>query len=139
MKKSNNLKKYQTKNLIKKHLINRFIKNIIKIIKKTPDINTILDIGCGEGFIIQEIQSILPKIKIQGLDISKQSINIAETKLPDHKFYLDDISKIKKINKSYDLTLVLEVLEHLDNKTLYNSLNNIKNNIKKQFLTQKIF
>lgn len=109
---SSNLVKYQNKNCLKIFFIKLFIKRIIKIIEKFQADN-ILDVGCGEGIIIYEISQKIPKIRIDGLDISSQSIQLAKKLLPDNIFFVGDIIKMPFSDNTYDLTIALEVLEHL--------------------------
>lgn len=109
---SNNLAKYQSKNCLKKFFIKLFIKRIIKIIEKFQ-VDNILDVGCGEGIIIYEISQKIPRIRIDGLDISSQSIQLAKKLLPDNIFFEGDIIKMPFSDNSYNLVIALEVLEHL--------------------------
>jgi len=112
MKISNNLAKYQSKNPLKKIFIGLFIKKIVGIVK-TLDIQTILDAGCGEGLIMKKIYSKTSDFKIDGLDISSQSIDMAKKLLPGHNFFVGNIGKMPFADNSYDLIMALEVLEHL--------------------------
>ena len=51
-------------------------KTALKIIKtyNLRKNSSILDIGCGKGYLLFEIKKIIPSIKIHGIDISKYAI-----------------------------------------------------------------
>ena len=36
--------------------------------------DTVLDVGCGKGFLLYEMKLLLPELKIKGIDISKYAI-----------------------------------------------------------------
>jgi len=57
--------------------------------------SSLLDIGCGKGFLLSEIMNILPGIKIKGLDISSHAISLANT-------------EIKPLISKYDCRLPLD-------------------------------
>lgn len=77
---------------------------------------TVSEIGCGSGEILVQLESQLPDVtNLFGFDISKDAINIAKKKETDKiKFELKDMSN-KNEYYFYDLQLVLDVLEHVDN------------------------
>jgi len=110
---SSSFKKYHSKNLLKRILLNLFLKNISKIVNDRQDVNNILDAACGEGLVIAEINKQGTDLKIDGFDISENSINYARKILPDNKFFVGDILNIDAADNSYDLVMALEVLEHL--------------------------
>lgn len=110
---SSNFKKHHTKNLLKRILLDLFLKNINQIIDQTENISRILDAACGEGLVVKYIQDCQPNLNIDGFDISAQSVAYAKQILPDNNFFIGDILNIKIKDNSYDLVMALEVLEHL--------------------------
>lgn len=78
--------------------------------------NTVAEIGCGSGEILVQLESQLHEVtNYFGFDISTDAINIAKKKETDKiKFELRDLSN-KNENCFYDLLLVIDVIEHLDN------------------------
>lgn len=115
MNRSNNLIKYQTRHPLKKFFLKKFLKKIVNVIIELKDANKILEVGCGEGFVMQAINKRDPKIAIEGLDISRDSLEIAKKLLPDHKFYQANINNLPLDDNQYDLVMALEILEHLPN------------------------
>lgn len=55
-------------------------KNVVNQLKEIYGINSessVLDIGCGKGFLLYDLQEMIPGIRVAGLDISEYSINHA--------------------------------------------------------------
>jgi SAM-dependent methyltransferase len=76
--------------------------------------HTVCEVGCGAGEVLRQLQSKLPDVcELTGYDISPQAIELARlrenARLHVHlgDFRTDDAG-------SYDLLLVLDVLEHLE-------------------------
>lgn len=85
---------------------------LISDYKLTND-SSILDVGCGKGFLLYEIKKILPNIKITGIDISKHGI---ENSHPDVKPFIivnraEDPYPFK--DKEFDLVISLTTLHNL--------------------------
>ncbi len=91
----------------------------------------ILDIGCGGGLICESIARLGGNVT--GLDFVQKNIQIAKkhSKINNLKikYICKDIEKIS-IKKKYDIIVIFEVLEHLDNwrKFLLSIEKNIKPN-----------
>ncbi len=77
---------------------------------------SILDIGCGGGLVCEPLARL--GANVSGVDFVEKNIKVAK----DHSkkeflkinYFLSDIDKLN-IKKKYDVILLLEVLEHLDN------------------------
>jgi len=88
---------------------------IIKLLDQVS-FETILDVGCGSGVMLDVLQKKY-NIKISGMDISENIINKNKTYFPDMNFYNADISDTI-IPKKFDCVIASEVLEHIvDYKT----------------------
>ena len=77
---------------------------------------SICEIGCGAGEILRLLQKQLDeKCTFWGYDISPQAIALAETRTNEKlHFKLADI--LKEPSTHYDLILVMDVLEHLEDR-----------------------
>jgi SAM-dependent methyltransferase len=78
---------------------------------------SILDIGCGIGWTSYEIAKNFPDIKIDAIDLSANSIEIANRlfNLPNLKYQHIDVTsdQFSKLNNTYDLIILIDVLEHI--------------------------
>lgn len=74
----------------------------------------IVDFGCGNGQIIQEMKKINPLANYVGLDVSGAALKSAEAILPDCKFYkIEDGGKFPLNDDSADFIFSSEVIEHI--------------------------
>lgn len=112
MRKIDDIIKYQTKNPIKNFLINRFLNTIGNEIENYK-IKSIIDLGCGAGFVEEYLLKKGLEIEIVGVDKDREAIRWAKLKNPKLKFIRTDILRIK-LRRRFDLVLMLEVLEHFE-------------------------
>src|SRR3990167_8039433 len=81
-----------------------------------PKINgRVLDIGCADGTTTAQIDHLLPKAQITGLDYYKEAIVFARKANPKIEFVLGDAHRLPFGNKSFDAVTIIETLEHLKN------------------------
>ncbi len=73
----NYFNKYESKNLLVNILTKRFVKTYIDMIPE-KSITKWLDVGCGEGFLLQELVARYPDILISGIDIGSKELAIAK-------------------------------------------------------------
>lgn len=113
MNKSGNYLKYQTRNPLKLLLIDSYYKKLNCLISNL-NFKNCLDAGCGEGFDLLKLkETSLYNKKIIGVDLSRPALSVAQKTLPNCKFYNANIINLPFKNKTFDLVLCLEVLEHL--------------------------
>ncbi len=91
----------------------------------------ILDVGCGGGIICEPLARL--GAKVTGIDFVPNNIKAAKIHSKKNKlkikYIYNDIEK-SKLNGKFDLILMFEVLEHLDNwkKTIKNIKKNLNKN-----------
>lgn len=81
------------------------------------DMETILDLGCGNGDFMKDI-SYGEKWNIIGVELDKDSINRASQSYAYSKVTRGDITKLPNsiVKKKYDVVIATQVVEHLDKK-----------------------
>ncbi len=112
---SSNLKKHTTTNPLKKYMIKYFNNKLINIINSinTPK-STILDAGCGEGFISNLLVTHIKDAKIYAIDSNQDAINYAcKHQSPEIYFSVGNIYNIDAQNDSFNIVYSTEVLEHI--------------------------
>lgn len=75
----------------------------------------ILDVGCGDGFYLHLLSIIYPQVKLFGVDSSPKALKSALVNLQGRKVKLSQASvyHLPYPNKSFDVIILSEVLEHL--------------------------
>ena len=80
----------------------------------------ILDIGCGGGLISVPMKKL--GANVVGIDASLKNINIAKTHSKKNNLkikYICSSPEKLKINKKFDVLLMLEIVEHVDDINLF--------------------
>ena len=106
--------------------IEYILNNLEKKINKNFEI---LDLGCGGGLTCEPLARL--GAKVTGIDFIKQNIKTAKIHALESKLDIEYIHQdldMLSLNKKYDLILLLEVLEHMDNWHLV--IKNIKKYLK---------
>lgn len=111
---STNLSKHTANNwLYRKHL-ESFYEKLLEVVRQSG-CETLLDAGCGEGFVVDFLLSRMPELKITGVDVSEKAIEYAKEHFGETaRFRTGSVYKLPFSDKSFDAVLCSEVLEHLD-------------------------
>lgn len=111
---TDNYKKHTSNNLLKKYFIKNFFNAVLKDLS-TLKIDSVLDVGCGEGFTLKKLKEEGIGETYQGIDYSEKAIEIGKKENPDLKLQSGDVYDLKFKDNSFDLVISTEVFEHLDN------------------------
>jgi len=112
--KTTNYDKHNTKNFIGKLFVNNFLNTVVKTIKPL-NIESVLDVGCGEGFTLDRLQKEKIGRKFEGIEYEDEALNLAHKLYPNLNIKKGDIHKLPYKTNSFDLVIATEVLEHLEN------------------------
>ncbi len=86
------------------NIVTNFMKSLDKNLK-------VLDLGCGDGWQTNIYGKFFD---VTGLDISEVRIKRARNNFPDRKFITGDIYNLELKQKSFDVVLMSELIEHLE-------------------------
>lgn len=98
----------------------------------------ILDFGCGDGISCEFFNKYFPESTISGIDVSSESIKIAQNKkIPSSSFLLYDGDKLPFEDNSFDLIFASGVFHHIEKQKHHNiakEINRVLNKNGKLFI-----
>jgi 2-polyprenyl-3-methyl-5-hydroxy-6-metoxy-1,4-benzoquinol methylase len=109
----------------------RHLRRIIKNIIRPLNFESVLDVGCGQGSFLQDLQAEFPNIKPFGIDISSASIELSRKRVPNGRFSVVDVTD-SSLDERCDLVVCSEVLEHIADDLL--ALHNLQKMTRKYLL-----
>jgi SAM-dependent methyltransferase len=72
--------------------------------------SSILDYGCGKGYLLYELKKLLPKCKIYGLDISQYAFDNAQKEIKKEL----GVDNVLKRNEGFDLIVSVNTLHNME-------------------------
>lgn len=118
-----NIAKYQARNPLKRKLIARFDLRILQLLKQITEENThmffwkkitLLDAGCGEGFVTEQIKQCFPEWNITGIDGALEAVLFARKHIKGVYFEVGNLYSLDFPDRAFDIVVCSEVLEHLN-------------------------
>lgn len=108
-----NYQKHTSTDASRKFFLRRFNKMLVQKVKNL-NVSSVLDAGCGEGFTLSMLSKAHAAKKLEGIDFSKQAIQLGKKQFPYLSLTQGDIYKLPYKDNSFELVICSEVLEHLD-------------------------
>ncbi|MBA2277674.1 MAG: methyltransferase domain-containing protein [Chloroflexia bacterium] len=109
---TSNYRKHMTGNPLQRRLIDRFHRQITTRVSALHP-GTLLDAGCGEGFVAEIFLAAMPDLSLTGFDPHEGAIDLARQRNPGATFETGDLYRIAHEDDSFDVVCCFEVLEHL--------------------------
>ncbi len=83
-----------------------------RVRSEVKDSGSILDVGCGEGILLENLTRRFPGKRIAGVDLSEENVRICRDLGLD--VVLSDASDLKLPPESFDACVMMSVLEHVE-------------------------
>jgi SAM-dependent methyltransferase len=109
---SDNEKKYRSKNPVVRYLVGRFLQRVSELAANESP-RRVLEVGCGEGVVLATLAARLPGTRFAGLELDKTALRQARVRCPGATLVRGDACELPFGNQCFDLVVCLEVLEHL--------------------------
>jgi 2-polyprenyl-3-methyl-5-hydroxy-6-metoxy-1,4-benzoquinol methylase len=109
-----NKQKHESRNPVQRALVQRFKAQAVRLIRLVQP-KTILEVGCGEGYMLQAVAAAGLDVELTGVDISRPAIEEARARL-DGRATLEvvDARDLARDGREFDMVMMLEVLEHIE-------------------------
>jgi 2-polyprenyl-3-methyl-5-hydroxy-6-metoxy-1,4-benzoquinol methylase len=107
-------KKYRNENPVQRALIRRFVTSLHDLFIEAGPVQSVLEVGVGEGFISGYLSEKFPAIKFSGVDLSAGDIGKLRRHFPRVEAHEGSAYALDALPGGYDLIICAEVLEHLD-------------------------
>jgi ubiquinone/menaquinone biosynthesis C-methylase UbiE len=95
---------------------------------------SILDVGCGQGLPMEMIKMRMKVKRSVGVDLFKPYIDQCKKKKIHDEYLLSDVRRLPFKNKSFDVVMALQVLEHQPKKDAWKLLEKMEKIAKKQVI-----
>lgn len=109
---SSNFRKHTSPNPLQRMLIERFHRTIVERVATLAP-SSVLDAGCGEGFVAAALLQRMPDLAVTGLDARADSVAVAAGRVPRARFLVGDVTDLPFPDEAFDVVGCFEVLEHL--------------------------
>lgn len=111
---SPNLRKHSATNPLYRWHLEAFQETLYEMLAGTRP-ETVLDAGCGEGFVTAYLAGRDPDLQLRGIDASSEAIAYARVHFGDRaEFETGSVYDLPYETDRFDAVLCSEVLEHLD-------------------------
>jgi SAM-dependent methyltransferase len=106
-------KKYRAKNPLQRLLIRRFATQLSELYERVRPAS-VLEIGCGEGFLSGWLSERHPEATFCGIDLRASDLEKLKRHFPRIRTEVGSAYDLSPVTGDYDLVICAEVLEHLE-------------------------
>jgi SAM-dependent methyltransferase len=78
-----------------------------------PRMTSLLEVGCGSGFVLSAIRDAYPRFRLVGIDPFEEGLRVARERVPDAELRRLDVRELS-FDAEFDVVCALDVLEHVD-------------------------
>jgi 2-polyprenyl-3-methyl-5-hydroxy-6-metoxy-1,4-benzoquinol methylase len=107
-------KKYRNDNPVQRTLIRRFATALHDLMLEAGPLESVLEVGVGEGFISGYLSEQLPSVRFTGVELDAGDVERARRLFPRIEVRQGSAYDLAALGGGYDVVLCAEVLEHLD-------------------------
>jgi SAM-dependent methyltransferase len=105
--------KYNTRSPVQRLLIRRFMGKVIDMFDATAPANSVLELGCGEGFVSGQLSARREGGTYVGVDANERDLTNLRAKFPAVEAHHGSIYDLSFLGRTFDVVVCAEVLEHL--------------------------
>lgn len=110
---TDNYRKHKSSSALQQKLLNNFEALLSREVKKLKP-ESILDVGCGEGFTLEKLRKEGIGKHLEGVDYLALAIQLGKKEHPQLTLKQGSIYDLDYKDNSFDVVICSEVLEHID-------------------------
>lgn len=110
---STNQEKYESNNPFRKLFLSPFQSRFLSVLESIHPAD-VLEVGSGEGFLLHKIHERLPSRRVAGVEFVPEYVVEGRRLFPHLDLRQGDIYRLNEPDRSWDVVVASEVLEHLD-------------------------
>ena len=81
--------------------------------RKVKPFSSLLEIGCGTGYVLEGIHRVWPQVELQGSEYFEEGLEYARERIPTATFRQLDATLLDEVNR-YDVLAAFDVIEHIE-------------------------
>lgn len=105
--------KYRERSKLKRQLIKRFVERLHGLFLRANPVESVLEVGVGEGFLSGYLSERFPHVRFEGIDLDRGDVERAKELFPRLAVHHGSVYDLHALGRSFDLVMCCEVLEHL--------------------------
>jgi 2-polyprenyl-3-methyl-5-hydroxy-6-metoxy-1,4-benzoquinol methylase len=109
----NRFDKHGSRDPLVRWTMRRFENSMFKLLEGIGPVHSVLEVGCGEGFVTASLTRAFPGARVLGTDFSPMVIDDARSRHPGVEFKACSVYDSPSLGR-FDLVVACEVLEHLE-------------------------
>jgi len=87
--------------------------------------SSVLDVGCGKGFMMHDMAELIPGITVKGLDVSRYAIENSIEDMRPH-VQVADAKELPFADKSFDVVIAINTIHNLEREECAEALREIE-------------
>lgn len=104
--------KFNSRNPIAKRLMSGYLQEFERMLQPISPVR-MLEVGCGEGHILERLNRLFPSARAGGLDVSLDVLRLAKPRVGASALTAASANALPFPDGNFDLVVCVEVLEHL--------------------------